>query len=76
MKKPKLLDNTKPIDRIVQLLNIGLTTADVYRDIIKNYNHFITTRDKQELIDFIEQTDQCNVFAVGVIPDNDKKKIA
>lgn len=72
MKKPKLLQGTKPIDRIVQLLNIGFTSADVYRDIVKNYTHFRTITDKQELIDFIEQTNQCNVFAVGVIPDTDK----
>mgnify|MGYP001218325765 FL=1 len=68
MIKPKMSPNTSLIDRVVQLLNLGFKSHEVFKDIIDYYPNFYTKKSQQELIDFIEQTNQCNVFAVGVIP--------
>lgn len=68
MKKPKITHETKIVDRVVQLLNLGFTSDEVFKDITDYWPHFWSKKSQQELIDFIEQTNQCNVFAVGTIP--------
>ena len=70
MKKPKMNHDTKIVDRVVQLLNLGFTSEEVFNDITDYWPHFWSKKSKQELIDVIEQTNQLNVFAVGTIPEN------
>lgn len=68
MNKPKMTPGTRIVDRVVQLLNLGFSSTEVFEDITDYWPHFWSKKSQQELIDFIEQTNQCNVFAVGTIP--------
>lgn len=56
----------RPIDRIVQLLNLGFSEKDVYLDMLKHCSLSLDTKPKKESMrDLIAQINNRNIFARG-----------
>jgi len=66
VNKPDINMNQQPIDRIVQLLNLGFSEKDVYLDMLKHCSLSLDTELKKESMRYlITQTNKMNVFATG-----------
>jgi hypothetical protein len=64
MNKPTL--NQQPIDRVVQLLNLGFSEKEVYKDMLEHCSLSLDTESKRKAIrDQIAQINKINVFAKG-----------
>jgi hypothetical protein len=62
------------IDRIVKLLASGLNRDEVYKDIYSKCTLSVQTKNqKQQLADLIAQIDSRSVFAVGIIPTEERR---
>jgi hypothetical protein len=62
------------IDRIVKLLASGLNRDEVYKDIHSKCTLSVQTKSqKQQLADLIAQIDSRSVFAVGIIPTEERR---
>lgn len=66
MKKPNINIKQQPIDRVVQLLNLGFSEKEVYKDMLENCSLSLDTELKKQAIrDQIAQINKMNVFAKG-----------
>lgn len=55
-----------PVDRIVNLLNLGFSEKEVYKDILEHCSLSLNTEPKKQAIkDQIAQINSMNVFARG-----------
>jgi hypothetical protein len=58
------------VDRVVQLLNSGITPDEVFHDVYENFyaGEKFPKQKQQAVADYIAQVHTLNVFATGTIP--------
>ena len=73
---PEPVSGEDPLDRIVMLLNNGISRDDVYRDIVERCSLFYTNKSrKQSLANHIAKVDTMSVFATMKIPEQEKNDV-
>jgi hypothetical protein len=66
VNKPDINMNQQPIDRVVQLLNLGFSEKEVYKDMLEHCSISLDTESKKRSMRYlIAQTNKMNVFATG-----------